>query len=96
MKTRTLKTIKTTVLSQQVSAVGFLSTILMSLSSFSVSGRSKIFLMELKRKCPPAINRLSHLMIHIYIYSHLVAVFVVIAVIVVSVWKREARHNFSE
>ena len=81
MKTRTLKTIKTTAVSQQVSAVGFLSTILMSLSSVSVSGRSKIFLMELKRKCPPAINRLSHLMIHIY--SHLVAVFVVIAVVVV-------------
>ena len=87
----------------------------MSSVSFSVSvvaivglGRSKIFLMELKRKWPPAINRLSHLMIHIY--NHLAAVFVIVVIavvfvvavvvltglVVVVVWKREARHHFSE
>ena len=82
MKTRTFKTIKTTAVSQQVSAVGFLSTILISLSSVSVSsGYCKIFLMELKRKWPPAINRLSHLMIHIY--NHLAAVFVIVVIAVV-------------
>ena len=66
----------------------------MSSVSFSVSvvaivglGRSKIFLMELKRKWPPAINRLSHLMIHIYNHLDVVFVIVVIAVVFVVVEK---------